>query len=105
MDTSKKSRRPLVVVLCLVFAGAIAAGFIVNRTGLGCELTVERAFQRLHPDYEVLYVQGDGNDTPMVTMVISFRKPADKKMYRFVHGGTLNTETGRCEVTPDSEEF
>ncbi|HWN11225.1 MAG TPA: hypothetical protein VNO50_18460 [Pyrinomonadaceae bacterium] len=98
------SRKTLVIVLCVVFAGVIAVGSIADRTGVGCESRVERAFLRLHPDYEVVYVQGDGNDTPIVTYVISFRKPADKT-YRFVYGGTLNIETERCEVTPDSPEF
>jgi hypothetical protein len=63
----------------------------------GCDTCEKRAgsdFQNENPGYTILDVQGDGNDTTVMTYVIKYKKPGDDREY--VAGWAYETKNGQC---------
>jgi hypothetical protein len=56
-----------------------------------------RAFQKAHPDYKIVNVLPDGNDTSVITFVAWYEKPNDSQTH-FASIGAEDLKTGKCEL-------
>ena len=61
-----------------------------------CESAGRKEFQKKHPDYQIVEIVPDGNDTG-VTYVAHFKKPNDQKIY-FAYVSGEDNKTHKCEV-------
>jgi hypothetical protein len=61
-----------------------------------CESAGQKEFQRQHPNYTIVEIVPDGNETG-VSYVAHFKKPKDEKIY-FAYISGEDNKSHKCEV-------
>ncbi|HEX3232056.1 MAG TPA: hypothetical protein VHQ95_23970 [Pyrinomonadaceae bacterium] len=61
-----------------------------------CESAGRKEFQRLHPDYTIVEIVPDGNDSG-VSYVAHYKKPNDNKIH-FAYVSGEDNKTHKCEI-------
>ena len=80
---------PAALPACLLFAGC------------ACESKACKEIREAHPDYPILAVRRDGNDTTVVTYVITYNKPDESR--RPIAFGACEEKDGGCVLVSKGE--
>jgi hypothetical protein len=84
-------------ILRILLATLLLGPFTQMGCSSSCESKATRAFQKAHPDYKIVNVHPDGNDTSVITFVAWYEKPNDSQTH-FASIGAEDLKTGKCEL-------